>query len=156
MSRVNPPPHVETPKEFLANKGTRSYFQQIEFMLFQLWKRTGGGDDLIEGGVDDDIDNLANISALRSKLFKLEERVNCLEDSSNDSIMNQKIAALNQKVDELIDELIAELKLQRPDKELQKSVIENQKSMIERISLLAAILEEGFGTGITLNDISED
>jgi hypothetical protein len=38
MTDVNPPPHLKIPKVFLEKKETRGYFQQIEFILFQLWK----------------------------------------------------------------------------------------------------------------------
>lgn len=48
MAKVNPPPFLKTPALFLKEKGTRKYFQSIEFILFQLYKRSGGGTDLID------------------------------------------------------------------------------------------------------------
>lgn len=47
MAKVNPPPFLKTPKQFMQEKDLRKYFQATEFMLFQLWKRSGGGSDLI-------------------------------------------------------------------------------------------------------------
>lgn len=47
MSRVNPPPHLKMPDEFFSDKGKRTYFEQLQFIIFQMWKRTGGGEDAI-------------------------------------------------------------------------------------------------------------
>lgn len=47
MSKVNPPPVLRIPQEILNNQNTRSYFEQINKILFQLWMRTGGGSDAI-------------------------------------------------------------------------------------------------------------
>lgn len=48
MSRVNPPPHRRIPQELRNDPILRAYFEDLEFNLFQLWKRTGGGEDLID------------------------------------------------------------------------------------------------------------
>lgn len=45
---VNPPPHIKIPKEFLDSPALRPYFQQINNLLFQLWKRTGGSTDAVD------------------------------------------------------------------------------------------------------------
>ncbi len=47
MSRVNPPPFLKMPREFSNDKDKRSYFEKLEFNFFQVWKRTGGGEDAI-------------------------------------------------------------------------------------------------------------
>ena len=33
---------------FFQDKELRPYFEQVEFILFQLWKRTGGASDAVE------------------------------------------------------------------------------------------------------------
>ena len=48
MSKVNPPPHLRIPDRFFQDKELRPYFEQVEFILFQLWKRTGGSTDAVE------------------------------------------------------------------------------------------------------------
>lgn len=49
MVAVNPPPHLQMPAEFLSDKAKRDYFQQLEFILWQLFERTGGGSDAVTG-----------------------------------------------------------------------------------------------------------
>ena len=76
MSRVNPPPHLRMPEEFFADKGKRSYFEQLQFIIFQMWKRTGGGEDAIaavnqpfpssQAAFNDLIDRLGSGDALTS------------------------------------------------------------------------------------------
>jgi len=67
-NRVNPPPHVKTPRQFLQDKETRSYFQEVEFILFQLWKKTGGAGSI--PGVDGDVSsfNQAEINEINQRL----------------------------------------------------------------------------------------
>lgn len=48
MSRVNPPPHRKIPDKLFDDPDLRGYFQDLEFNFFQLWKRTGGGDDAVQ------------------------------------------------------------------------------------------------------------
>ena len=45
---VNPPPQIKLPPELAKDRATRTYFQHLDRMLLQLWKRTGGADDLID------------------------------------------------------------------------------------------------------------
>ena len=47
VERVNPPPHIRLGPEIQKNKELTRVFGEIGFNLFQLWKRTGGGEDLI-------------------------------------------------------------------------------------------------------------
>ena len=44
---VNPPPFLNIPREFLANKEQRAFFQQQNTILFQLWQKLGGASDPI-------------------------------------------------------------------------------------------------------------
>jgi len=59
MSLVNPPPALRLPESLRQNNEVRIYFEQINRILFQLWTRTGGGNDNIsdlgiDAGVADD------------------------------------------------------------------------------------------------------
>ena len=47
MAEVNPPPHVKLPKKLAEDPELRAYFQNRDFIQFQLWQRGGGGTDLI-------------------------------------------------------------------------------------------------------------
>lgn len=47
MAKVNPPPALRIPAKFNDDQELRSYFQQIGTILFQLWSRTGGGNDTV-------------------------------------------------------------------------------------------------------------
>lgn len=51
MSKVNPPPHLRTPEKIFDDPELREYFKELEFIIFQLWKRTGG-----QGGLPDYIE----------------------------------------------------------------------------------------------------
>jgi len=48
MAEVNPPPHVKLPKKLAEDPELRAYFQNRDFIQFQLWQKQGGGSDLIE------------------------------------------------------------------------------------------------------------
>jgi hypothetical protein len=48
MSNVNPPTALKIPAKLLADKELRVYFEQRDFIQYQLWLRTGGGNDAIE------------------------------------------------------------------------------------------------------------
>lgn len=69
---VNPPPKLQIPKEFQGNALTTSYFRQIETILFQLWKRTGGT-------TDDVSDSKDNITSSSSRVSRNAARINSLE-----------------------------------------------------------------------------
>ena len=47
MAEVNPPPHVKLPKKLAQDPELRVYFQNRDFIQFQLWQRLGGGTDLV-------------------------------------------------------------------------------------------------------------
>ena len=65
MVAVSPPPYIVLPKEFLDDPEKREYFQQQNFIIYQLWKRTGGSED--------------NIAALADSGPILSARLNTLE-----------------------------------------------------------------------------
>ena len=48
MARVNPPPHNPIPEAFTQTDELREYFLALQRNIFQLWERTGGGDDALE------------------------------------------------------------------------------------------------------------
>ena len=79
MALVNPPPALRLPESLRQNQEARVYFEQIQRILFQLWARTGGGNDdisdllydqsAIEGEVNEalgQIDNVARIASINA------------------------------------------------------------------------------------------
>lgn len=76
MSRVNPPPALRLPPSLAQNQEARVYFEQINKILFQLWARTGGGNDdindllndqsAIEGEVNEALGQIENVSRVAS------------------------------------------------------------------------------------------
>tara|TARA_R110001606_G_scaffold21025_1_gene74623 strand:- start:83 stop:382 length:300 start_codon:yes stop_codon:yes gene_type:complete len=47
-NRVNPPKQVKLPPEVEANPQLRKAFDDAYFIMFQMWKRMGGGADWID------------------------------------------------------------------------------------------------------------
>jgi hypothetical protein len=45
---VNPPPQFKLPKKFLEDPEIRGYFKSLDWFLWQMFNRTGGGNDAIE------------------------------------------------------------------------------------------------------------
>ncbi len=89
MATVNPPSALRTPVKFVTDPDTRSYFAQSEFILFQLWNRTGGQtDDIHEGGLALEVLTLRvdalelRMDAVELALQLLQDRVTYLEGST--------------------------------------------------------------------------
>jgi len=47
--QVNPPPQLRIPEKFFNDPESRRFFEQQRTILFQLWQRTGGSQDLVAG-----------------------------------------------------------------------------------------------------------
>ena len=47
--KVNPPPQIRIPDKFFSDPELRSFFEQQQQILFQLWNRTGGNTDAVAG-----------------------------------------------------------------------------------------------------------
>ena len=72
MAVVNPPSALRTPPKLKGDPSLRSYFEQIEFILYQLANRTGGQNDLIyEGG--------QALDAILLRLDLIEDRLDLIE-----------------------------------------------------------------------------
>ena len=51
MAKVNPPPQLRIPPQFLKDKETRKFFEQQNQILFQLFTRTGGSVDFVSNAL---------------------------------------------------------------------------------------------------------
>jgi len=82
MAKVNPPSYLKTPAKFKDDASLGGYFEQVEFILYQLWGRTGGQEDFVfEGGEAIEAILLAIID-IELRLDLLEDRVTYLEGTT--------------------------------------------------------------------------
>ena len=150
MARVNPPDQDVPLSIREISEDLFDYLSEARFFDYQMWQRSGGGNDAIN--------NVENITSSTSganvaKLFQLERRIDELEQSNKEAVFNSKIAKLNQRIDELLDELLAELKLQRPNVELEEKKASLLQATVKQLELLNARTEEAFETTIDEEEI---
>lgn len=60
--QVNPPPFVKIPRAFLNDPEVRSFIEQQNVIIFQLWNRTGANVDLVGEGAEGVAENSENIA----------------------------------------------------------------------------------------------
>ena len=68
-NRVNPPKQLTLPPEVASDIKLKKAFDDRDYILFQMWKRLGGGADL----VDDNQTNIQNTTL--SKLFDIRQQI---------------------------------------------------------------------------------
>ena len=69
VDRVNPPKQLKLPPEVAANPQLKKAFDDRDFVLFQLWKRSGGSENAIDT-------NLSNLNVnLASQIAEINERL---------------------------------------------------------------------------------
>jgi len=68
-NRVNPPKQLVLPPSIASNVELKKAFDDRDFILFQLWKRSGAGEDIIDQAQDQ------VITALGAQLKKLQDQV---------------------------------------------------------------------------------
>jgi len=69
MNRVNPPTQVRLPPEIEDNPQLKKAFDDAYYIMFQMWKRSGGGSDLAA-------DNQSDIrNTPLSKLFDIRQQI---------------------------------------------------------------------------------
>ena len=69
MAKVNPPSYIKLPEKLRADKEAAEYFDQLQFVVYQLWLRTGGQEDLIA-----DANNVA-ITYNQAQLTEINARI---------------------------------------------------------------------------------
>ena len=68
-NRVNPPTQLVLPQKIAENPELKKAFDDRDFILFQLWKRVGGGEDLVDDSQEQ------TITALGAQLKELQDQV---------------------------------------------------------------------------------
>lgn len=71
MARVNPPPILKIPKAFLNDKEVRSFIEQQNTIIWQLWNRVGGNNDFVE-------ESKQNITSTSSRVSRNAAVINAL------------------------------------------------------------------------------
>jgi hypothetical protein len=66
---VSPPPQPRYPKAIAEDKEARTYFDNLNRVILQLWKRTGGNDDLVNQAATDFSPTLS------SAIFDIREQI---------------------------------------------------------------------------------
>ena len=79
MAKVNPPSYLKTPSQFKDDITLGGYFEQLEFIVYQLWTRTGGQEDFIFDGGEAIEDILLAIIEIELRLDIAEIRLDLLE-----------------------------------------------------------------------------
>lgn len=51
MARANPPPHLRLPQSIQQNKDLSSVLDEMNFNMFLLWQKLGGGADFVDEAV---------------------------------------------------------------------------------------------------------
>jgi hypothetical protein len=93
---ANPPPQIRRPKKVSQDRELDAYFRQIEWTLFQLWNRTGGGDDTVDDTVNSQVDT-DGLFGLFSRINDLEFR-NVVSTSANYTAIGSDIVICNDAV----------------------------------------------------------
>lgn len=167
---------AQIPAKFLNDPELRPFFEYLNRFLHDLFIRTGGGDDAIEGigeslvteiqtstllatsrrlekKVSDLSENTESNSVLRAKITRLNKRIEDLEGSNDNEILNSKIAKLNAKVNKLINELLVAVKALAPDLEQESEKVTLLANILDEIKLLNAMSEEAYETDLDGEDI---
>lgn len=70
MAKVNPPPQLRIPRAFQNDIEVRSFFEQQQTILFQLWQKTGGSSDSVAASFE--LDGLLYNSQIQNIIKRLD------------------------------------------------------------------------------------
>ena len=73
-NRVNPPKQVELPARVKADPELRRAFDDAYFIMFQMWKRIGGGQDVIDDLIQEQARIRSNVNTNTAVLGSIETR----------------------------------------------------------------------------------
>ena len=96
MAKASPPP-LRIPISLPKTAEERAYFEALNFALYQIFKRTGGGDDLFDG-LQEQIDgNKEAIDDLQDDVASINSQI---------TVINGEITVINSEIDEIQDDLL--------------------------------------------------
>ena len=70
FNRVNPPKQLQFPPDIAKDIHLKKAFDDRDYILFQMWKRLGAGDDFVN-----DNESNANAMVTLSKLFDIRKQI---------------------------------------------------------------------------------
>lgn len=161
MIKVNPPPQINIPRKFFADPELRSFFEQQQTILFQLWNRTGGSIDnitpLVETSTLGNAITLdpAHVLKLHQRIDENEVRLEDIESALTKKANKAEVFKVHQRIDELIDILIDRLDKLIVGSDAQKAAVDTQRELLRQAKLLNMVTEEAFETSLTIDDIEE-
>ena len=99
--QVNPPPQLKIPRKFLQDNEVFPYLRNVNTILFQLWNRTGGDNDSVDDGQQEQTAsssrvsrNAAQIGALELKEFEVVTTLVDVTTSLNQIIICRNTAPI--------------------------------------------------------------
>lgn len=103
MAKVNPPPALRIPQKVNQDPELRAYFEQIGTILFQLWSRTGGGNDNVaDNGIDSGVaDNKATQAINLLNQYIQETGVDLATTEARATQALQSLEGINQALNAL-------------------------------------------------------
>lgn len=69
---VNPPPQLRIPSKFFEDKELRSFFERQQQIIWQLWLRTGGSEDLVSSTEE-------SLTSTSSRVARNAARIHAIE-----------------------------------------------------------------------------
>jgi len=98
MAEVNPAP-IRLPKKLINDPEVSKYFQDLNFMVFQLLQRTGGGIDIIGEGNAQTVINTAgiaqNVIAIGENSSDIDQNETDIETNATNITTNALNIAIN-------------------------------------------------------------
>lgn len=70
---VNPPPQLRIPDVFFKDKVTRSFFERLIKIVWQIWLRTGGPEDLIDSSEQALTSTSSRVARNAARIHSLEK-----------------------------------------------------------------------------------
>lgn len=111
FNRVNPPKQLVLPRKIQEDIELKKAFDDRDYILFQLWKRLGGGDDFVNDNQNDlqDLSDQLNarIDSMIELLTEEFKELNILTDRNGLELLEQ-IKLLNNRFEEAFDTKLTE------------------------------------------------
>ena len=139
MNKVNPPTQLVLPRKIQEDKELKKAFDDRDYILFQMWKRVGGGEDYIDS-------SQMQIEIIDDNIDVIEDDIEVIEEVIATLPTQEDIDDINARIDQLIELLTAELQ--------ESNIIAKQNGIksLEQLRLLNNRFEEAFETKLTEAD----
>lgn len=89
--QVNPPPLLKIPRAFINDPEVRTFIEQQNVIIFQLWNRTGGATDIPGDNAEDIANNTLAIIANAEQIA-----INVDDIADNAALIEENKQAINE------------------------------------------------------------